>query len=388
MTIQVHASIPQAGAGSLGELASDLAANGDLPDLLRRFLEPLLRMSGAQAGAVRAISSEGHQLHLISCLGMPAPASPQAWSVPAGCGACGTAASGGAAIWASDLSSCARLGADRFGGEFRRMVAVPLQHRQRVLGVYNLFFARDTAPEPQVMAVLKSVGELLGLALNNARLEREHLRATVMHERQMMAAEVHDSIAQTLTFVKMRLPLLEEAAQSHDDARLMRYLGDLRGAVSEAHTSLRQIINQFRTPPDPLGLDHALRERVRQLKDRHGIATEVVNHAPGLALPAADESQVVHIVSEALANIARHARATQAWLSLVVRNGRVELRVEDDGCGPAANAAPGAMNGHHGLEIMRERARRIGGELEVLPRIGPGTMVTLNFPLPQAAGRA
>jgi two-component system nitrate/nitrite sensor histidine kinase NarX len=250
-----------------------------------------------------------------------------------------------------------------------------------------------------VLAVLKSVGELLGLALNNARLEQEHLRARVMHERQMMAAEVHDSIAQTLAFVKMRLPLLEEAVGSHDDARLMRYLGDLRSAVGEAHSSLRAIIGEFRTPPDPLGLDHALQDRVRQLRERHGIEAEMVNHAPGLSLPTGDELQVVNIASEALANIARHARASHAWLSLAVNDGQVELRIEDDGCGLAAGAgsvadtvdvpsdATPARSGHHGIAIMGERARRIGGRLELRPRQGAGTLLTLNFPLPATAVR-
>jgi len=211
----------------------------------------------------------------------------------------------------------------------------------------------------------------------------------VLHERQMMAAEVHDSIAQTLVFVRMRLPLMEEAVRMHDDARSTRYLSDMRGAMGEAHASLRAIINEFRAPADPRGLSHALQDRVGQLRERHGIEAELVNHAPGLALSAAEEAQVLHIVSEALANIGRHARATHAWLSVTLQDGRVEVRVEDDGCGLAASAsAAGAGAGHHGIEIMRERARRIGGELQIRPRQGVGTMLQLNFPMPRGAGRS
>ena len=390
MISEIHLSSADAGAGLLGELASDLATDGDLPGLLKRFLEPLLRMSGADAGTVRAISDDGDQLQLISSVGLPEPALRAEGSVHHRCGACGTAVSGEVPIWASELSGCARISdADHFGGDFRRMVAVPLRHRGRVLGVYSLFFSRGGEPEPAVLAVLKSVGELLGLALNNARLEQQHLRATVMHERQMMAAEIHDSIAQTLAFVRMRLPLLEEAVRSHDDARSTRYLGDMRGAVGEAHASLRAIINEFRAPPDPLGWSHALQDRVVRLRERHGIETELVNHAPGLSLSTTEEAQVLHIVSEALGNIARHAHATHAWLSVALQDGRVEVRVEDDGCGlPAPTDAPEALAGHHGIEIMRERARRIGGELEIRPRQGVGTMVQLNFPMPRGAGRA
>lgn len=85
--------------------------------------------------------------------------------------------------------------------------------------MYNLFYSQAREPGEDVLALLKSVGELLGLALHNARLESENLRATLLHERQLMAAEVHDSVAQSLAFVKMRLPLLRDAMQTRDDAR-------------------------------------------------------------------------------------------------------------------------------------------------------------------------
>lgn len=383
--VQPHGS--QARDGILGSLASDLAASRDLPELLSRFLEPLICMAGADAGAVRAISDDGDQLQLVSSVGLPEPALLAEGSLHRPCGACGQAAAGETPVWASELSPCARLvAADPSGATFRRMVAVPLRHHGKVLGTYSLFFLRDQSPAAEVLAVLKSVGELLGLALNNARLEREHLRATVLHERQMMAAEVHDSIAQTLAFVRMRLPLIEAAVGAHDDVHTTRYLGELRGAVGEAHASLRAIINDLRAPPDPLGLTHALRDRVGQLRARHGLDAELIDHAPGLALPGAEESQVLQIVSEALANIVHHARASHAWLSVTQQDGRVEVRVEDDGCGLDANVrAAGAAAGHHGIEIMRERARCIGGELEIRPRQGVGTMLQLNFPLPRAA---
>ena len=210
MTPEAPDSSPSASAGILGELASGLAGHSDLPELLRRFLEPLLHMTGAEAGAVRAISDTGEHMQLVGCLGMPEPQALAELSVQRSCGACGAAATDGVPTWASDGSACARLGhLGRPGDAFARMVAVPLEHRGRTLGVYNLFFRSEALPGAEVLAVLKSVGELLGLALNNARLERDQLRATVVHERQMMAAEVHDSIAQTLTFVKMRLLLLE-----------------------------------------------------------------------------------------------------------------------------------------------------------------------------------
>src|ERR1035441_8497876 len=138
MKSEADAPGPLAGAGIIGKLAADLATEGDLPELLKRFLEPLLRMSGACAGAVRAITDDGDQLELIGSLGLPQQVSQAECTVGRDCGACGTAASDEAPVWADDLDGCARLSSvDYFGGDVRRMVAVPLGYRKRVLGVYK-----------------------------------------------------------------------------------------------------------------------------------------------------------------------------------------------------------------------------------------------------------
>ncbi len=372
-----------ADTGILAEIAAGLSSGRDLGTLLHGFLEPIVSLAGASAGAVRALSKDGLRLELVGRLGLPAGV----WDgedqrvVDRHCGHCGSAADGRRVVWATDLKSCARRGAGSyFGQEWQRMLVVPLQHRGRLLGVYNLFFTGTAQPAPEVMAILKSVGELLGLALDNARLEAENLRATVVRERQMLAADVHDSVAQLLAFAKMRMPLLEEAIESCDSARSQRYCADVRKAVSEAHTGLREILTHFRSPMDPLGLTHALEVAARSFRERSGVAVDLVNEAGALCLPAEQASQVFHIVQEALANVAKHAQARHAWVSLSRVGDQVEIRVEDDGTGFESGPEP-AGPGHLGLGIMTDRAHSLGGELQIGPRRGGGTSIRLSFPL-------
>jgi two-component system nitrate/nitrite sensor histidine kinase NarX len=190
--------------GLLADIAAGLGTEADLGALLERFLDPIVRLAGAQAGAVRVLSEAGDQLERVSSLGLPAGVCDRGPAADAHCGHCGAAAESHRLVWATDLHACAeRSSAAYFGQGCQRLLAVPLQHRGRVLGVYNLFFHGTDEPGAEVQALLRSVGELLGLALNNARLERENLRARLASERQMMAAEVHDSLAQSLAFVKM-----------------------------------------------------------------------------------------------------------------------------------------------------------------------------------------
>ncbi|MDE2157320.1 MAG: GAF domain-containing protein [Burkholderiales bacterium] len=365
----------------LAEIAAGLAHGGDLPELLRRFLEPVVRLAGAGGGAVRVLSETDQRLHRISVAGDAAPPCRSQTAADRHCGACGTAVDALRLVWLGDAACC------NDGAAGPSMLVVPLQHRGRVLGVYNLYYESAVEPDAEVQSLLKSVGELLGLALDNARLERENLRASLLRERQLMAADVHDALAQSLAFVRVRLPLLQDAMLAHDDERALRYWGDVKSAVGQAHASLRAILTHLRVPMDPQGLVHALGVSAETFRRSSGAELEFVNEVPGLKLAPERETQVFHIVQEALANIARHAAAGRATLriapaalpSVAVAG---EIVVDDDGAGIAAGARDGA--GHYGLEIMRERAQRIGGTLEVGARPGGGTRVRLAFPIEQA----
>lgn len=373
-------------AGFLAEIAAGLAGGSEPGALLERFLDPIIRLAGAQSGTVRVLSDAGDQLQLVGARGLPAHLCGEGDVVDRHCGHCGAAVDNAGPVWAADLRSCAeRTGNAYFGTQGQGLLAVPLRHRGRTLGVYTLHFADGQAPSPEIQAVLGSVGELLGLALNNARLEQERLRSTLLRERQAMAADVHDSLAQSLAFVKMRLPLLQDALRAHDDKRALGYCDDVRGAITQAHASLRGIITQLRTPMDPQGLVHALGASADNFRRSTGTELDFINDFPGLSLPPEQESQLFHIVQEALTNVARHAGAQHAWLYIgPADDGRLQVLIDDDGSGLPDQAAGGS---HYGMDIMLDRASRAGGQLEVGARQGGGTRVRLTLPLPAAAER-
>lgn len=376
----------------LAALTAGLASGADLAGLLLRFLEPLVRIAGAGGGALRVLDEQGSGMHLLGSVGLPAAVLAAERQVDPGCGVCGAALASHEAQRSDDLTPCVRRSAGQyFGQECRRVMAVPLQYRGRRLGLISLFFADGREPAGEVLALTKTVGELMGLALHNAELERANLRAGVLHERQNLAAELHDSIGQSLTFVKMRLPLLQDAIAAGDTGVAERLFDDVRQAVGQAHGSLRGLLTQFRTPPDPQGLGHALAEAAERFRRTSGVALDLHDTLPPQLLAAEQETQVALIAQEALANVARHAVATRARMALALTAaGEVQLCVEDDGQGlPAMATAAGGRGGdagasHYGLAIMRERAARLGGTLDVGPRGGGGTRVQLTFPAPRA----
>lgn len=367
----------------LAEITAEVAAGTDLRALLERFLQPLVQLAGARAGAVRMLSDDGTRFELVGSLGLP-PALEQAERrVDRHCGFCGLAAGENApVVWTRDLAACsARTGEAFFGSSCRCALAVPLRHGERVLGIYNLFLPDEAEPPAAVLQLLRSAGELLGLALEKHRLEAENLRARVARERQLLAADLHDSVAQNLTFVKMRLPLLGDAIEAGKQESAMAFLEDIRATLDDAHGSLRQIVTHFRTGVDPRRPAPSLASLAGRFTLRTGIPVQLDDCAAVLRLTEEDQGELFHIVQEALANVERHAHAQHVWLGVRRGPSGVEIRVEDDGVGTGSAQEAAAGSDHYGLDIMRERARRIGGLLTVGPRPGGGTAVCCALPL-------
>ena len=367
-------------SGLVAELSAGLAAGGDLAGLLGRFLAPVVELCGAQSGVVRMLSADGRRFELVAEYGLPGRLLPSARSVERDCGVCGRAAGDADLAWSDPAAPCVKGGRPARKG-FARVLAVPLVHRGQVLGLYNLFFDRaDATLDVPVAALLKTFGELLGLALHNERLEREQLRAAVLAERQHMAAELHDSVAQSLYFAKMRLLLLDAAIERGDDAAARSYCAELRSVVGQAHAGLRELLTQCRAPAAPGGFRGAIEASRAGLQQAAQIEVEVEDRVPELQLDGERDLQVHRIVQEALANVARHAGARHAWITIERRGEALEIVVDDDGCGLPA-APQGAEGGHFGLGIMRERAARMGGRVDLLPRAGGGTRVRLRVPV-------
>ena len=373
----------------VSELTAVRAADSDLEPLLERFLVSIIALAGAQAGAVRVLTDDGQYMRLVAQQGLPPDVLTTERLVKRDCGMCGIATSADVLGWVDDVRSCAQHGTEAyFGLQCKSVLAISLPHDGQVLGIYNLFFEADAHLSEQTQTILRLIGQLLGLTLHNARIERERLRVTVMKERQEMLHEVHDAIAQTLAYVKMRLPLLNDAMLAHDDQRSLKYFSDVKKSVGEVHDNLREVMTYFRTRMDPLGLLHALQGIVDGFFDRTGITLEIRNSVQNLNLSDQQEVQVFHIVQEGLANIAKHSMARHAVLTIDKTPQRLEFLIEDDGLGLAAPSVSTIVtmakeltpSAHFGLEIMQGRAKRLGGSLEVGMNEGGGTRVHLVLP--------
>jgi two-component system nitrate/nitrite sensor histidine kinase NarX len=173
--------------------------------------------------------------------------------------------------------------------------------------------------------------------------------------------------------------MLRDAVRRGDAAAVDGVIGELDAGVRESLADVRELLVHFRTRTNAEDIEPALQATLRKFEHQTGLATHLSIDGHGLPLAPDVQVQVLHVVQEALSNVRKHAGANEVWVELrQTPPWRIEVR--DDGRG---FAGPPAGETQVGLRIMRERAARIGGRVEVSSAPGTGTCVTLTLPEPQ-----
>ncbi len=365
------------------EASASTRPSAELETILKPMLSAIARLAGANAGLVRVIAADGTCFEPVIAVGIPGIADTAGVAtLAAWCNACSESRDAGSECVKSDICGHdERFPADVLGPVCKHIVSVPLRHKDRPVGTLNLMFEAERELPAAMTPLLQATGDLLGMTLDNARLARENLRIRLTSERQMLANEVHDSLAQGLTYMRMRMSLLRDAIRGTDELKAYKFWSDVDDTLGNSQRRLRELITYFRSRMDPQGLLHALADTTEHFFDRTGVALEFVNRAPDMCLPPEREIEVFNIVQEALANVCRHAHAKNAKLALARGDDGYVILIEDDGVGMAAYPPNRDQDesGHYGIAIMQERARRLGGKL-VLGNASPGTRVELRFP--------
>ncbi len=261
------------------------------------------------------------------------------------------------------------------------VMIVPLRYQQKVLGTLSLYsqgpMDEDNTEAPKLF---DNVGKHLGMAVAKARLDEESRKLSLMRERSSLAHELHDSLAQTLAGLGFQVRMLADTLQGVEAPAAQHEVVRIQNSLDEAHTELRELIANFRSPADAMGVVPALEELTERFRKESGVATYLQIECPDLQLSPVSELQVLRIVREALNNARKHSRAqTVRVLVRCEPGGTYRILIEDDGIGlgePAMDVNPGE---HLGLSIMRERARRIRGDLRIESEPGEGTRISLSF---------
>jgi two-component system nitrate/nitrite sensor histidine kinase NarX len=260
-----------------------------------------------------------------------------------------------------------------------RLLSVPLAEGSELRGVLLLQASGDAEVAEWKLRLLGSIGHHVGAALAAAKRTEERRRMALLEERSIIARELHDSLAQSLSYLKIQVTRLSALLKT--DARngpAVAVLDELKLGVSNAYRQLRELLTTFRLRIDDRGLSDALRETIREFAERTRIRIELHDHLLGHELDSSEQIHVLQVVREALTNVEHHAHAGCAAVRLAGAHDRVRVTVEDDGVG-IRDAEPAAAPHHYGIAIMRDRAATLGGSLSISRRAEGGTRVELEF---------
>ena len=258
-----------------------------------------------------------------------------------------------------------------------QVLSVPLLEQGHNYGTLSLKIADGAHVQPWQMQTIETVGRHLGVALGAAQRAVQERRIALLEERAAIARELHDSIAQSLSYSKIQVARLRACHPDGSDPRLAAIVGDLGEGLNSAYRQLRELLTTFRLQLPEGGLESALLQTVDEFSAKSGIPITLDDRLSHFLLSTNEEINILQIVREALANIEHHAHAHHAEVALWLEDGHAAVvRVDDDGVGLDATASPA---GHYGLAIMRERARSLDGILQVARNEAGGTRVELHF---------
>jgi two-component system NarL family sensor kinase len=284
---------------------------------------------------------------------------------------------------AINIITCSRLSGLKVGtAGLRHHASVPLYSRDgKELGVFNVASQDWRQLSRSELQLLHTVGDLLGIAVERARLFERSVDLGALKERNRLAREIHDTLAQTLSAITLHLETLEALIES--GAEQVQLQNSVARALSLARSGLeearRSVLDLRAAPLEGKTLAAALATLAEEWTDRGDFTVVyrgVDDHRP---LPTRIEIGLYRIAQEALTNVARHARAATAELVLSTTPDQIQLTVQDNGIGFDAERSD--MAGRFGIKGIGERARLLGGEalLETCP--GQGVSLTVRVPL-------
>ncbi len=236
--------------------------------------------------------------------------------------------------------------------------------------------------------VLTSVSDQLGVLCERKLIQRQMLQARLSKDRNELAAEIHDSLAQTLLAVRYQATLLSEKLKAHEDSATYHDVQKIKGSIEEANEEIRGLIREYRNPLAEHRTADSLQEVIDQFSQNSHIDVFFQTDDPHIRFTPREESVLQRIISEALNNARKYAQASmiRVFLQCDVLGVR-RILVEDDGVGfeqqaDGAGAKHRADDGgeHIGLTIMRERALSVGAKLTIDSEPGEGTRISIAMP--------
>jgi len=366
----------------LNEIAQALNRSIDLDEALQTTLAQVAALLDLHTGWIWLRNERTDAFYLAASQNLPPalannPARMEGWCL------CLESYEGGDLEGAAniDVITCTRLKNLIKGTDgLRYHASIPLYAHGKELGVLNLASQDWRELSAADLRLLYTVGDLLSIAIERARLFTHRAQGGAVEERNRLAREIHDTLAQGLSAIALQLETADALLETTTSPERIRHV--VQQALQLTRSNLiearRSVLDLRATPLEGRTLAEALQELVQETLTKHSLALTL--HAVGghHPLSAAIETGLYRIAQEALTNIYTHAQATQAAIHLICTPAAIQLIVQDNGRGFEPDQV---THDRYGLIGINERVRLLGGQLAIESAAGAGTKVAVTVPL-------
>ena len=359
-------------------------------ELLNRVLDSLMRAFHAEGGAVLLLRPGG-QLELKASRGLHRELAKH-WSGPVSQGFAGRIARTGKPKIVLDVRRDPLVRSPEIRKAFRSLWGVPLLVKGKVTGVLHLNFAREYNCLPREMRLLGAVAERCALALEKAQLMEtlaqrekqirelgEYMLKVEEEERRRISRELHDEVGQAMLVVRLYLEMLQKDLGTQAPP-LVGKVGEVLGLIDGTIRDMRRLIAALSPSVlAQLGLEAALRQFAANFSRSFPIHVRLKLSRLGRLSPDT-EIMLYRLVQECFTNVIKHSKGENVLLAIHRSDGRLHVRVEDDGIGFDLDQAS-QKRGSFGLTGMGERVALLGGDIEIKTRRHEGTRISIRIPI-------
>ena len=368
--------------GILNQIAQALNREVDLDRALHATLAQVANLLHLRTGWIWLLREGTDETYLAAAQDLPPGLADQPHRMEGTCYCLDTYRAGdldGAAN--VNVVTCSRLSklVDGAGG-LRYHASIPLYAHSEKLGVLNVASTDWRELSPEDLQLLYTIGDMLSIAIERARLFEGSMQLGAVEERNRLARELHDTLAQGLTAISLQLETAEAILDEQGDREV------IKETVHQALDLARQNLEEARRSVQDLraaslegrNLSEALADLVAEAQAAASVEIEYTATGGSRPLSPRIESGLYRIAQEAVNNLVRHSNASHASVILTSTPELIDLTIEDEGSGFEVNSLP---EDRFGLQGMQERARLLGGTMELQSELGSGTRLQVRVPL-------
>lgn len=359
---------------ALHEILESVSSPAELPIVLRKSLKAALIAAQGDAGFIHLRDKSGRSMRLVAYQQIPESIAARIGEISYEDGLVAWVARNRSPLFIADVEEDSRTVYLNTIEGLRAYIGAPISRVDRIWGTLSILGKNPAQFGPEEVRLLTSVGEEIGIVVENARLRRKAERLLVVQERNRLARELHDSVTQSLYSVTLFAEAGRRAAQADSNEELYDYLSQIGETSQQALKEMRLLIHRLR--PSILaneGLIRALQQRLNSVEGRTGTSGRLMVEGEAMLNPAIEDA-LFQIAQEALNNALKHAMASEVVVRLNFKDEEtVTLEVEDNGRGFDLDKA--VQGDGMGLTSMRERAESFDGNLSVTTEPGLGCRV-------------